>query len=169
MADQPDAGPLTAVAGRRDPRGRGADRILDCRTVKHGLIVADMRTATKLTIALAVMGLSFTATDTVSQTEAHATGAFKVQQANPTITIAYGSNTPYKFDPAALDAKAGQSITVTNNDPRGVHSVTANDQTFSVDVPPNSSVTLTVQKAGSYPYHCTYHADEHNPASINVS
>ena len=115
------------------------------------------------------MGLCFTAIDAVAQNEAQATGEFKVQQANPTITIAYGSNTPYTFEPAALDGKVGQPITVTNNDPRGVHSVTANDQSFSVDVPPKSSVTLTVQKAGSYPYHCTYHADEHNPASINVS
>ena len=141
-----------------------------CRAGKDGPIVAVMRTATKFTIALsAVVGLCFTAIGPRSQTEAHATTEFKVEQASPTITIAYGSITPYTFEPAALDAKVGQPITVTNNDPNGVHSVTANDQTFSVDVPPKSSVTLTVQKAGSYPYHCTYHADEHNPASINVS
>ena len=121
-----------------------------------------MRTATKLTIALAVIGLCFTAVDVASR---HKAGA----AAGPTITISSGSSTPYTFEPAALDAKAGQAITVTNSDPSGVHSVTANDQTFSVDVPPKSSVTLTVQKAGSYPYHCQYHADEHNPASINVS
>jgi len=129
-----------------------------------------LRRGTKFTIALvAAVGLCFTGISVVSQTEAHARAGFKVQQANPTITIAYGSDTPYKFDPAALDAKVGQPITVTNNDPNGVHSVTANDQTFSVDVPPKSSVNLTVQKAGSYPYHCTYHADEHNPATIKVS
>jgi plastocyanin len=128
-----------------------------------------MRTATKLALALAVMGLCFTAMDAVSQNDANATAGFKVQQASPTITINNGSSTPYTYEPAAVDAKAGQAITVTNNDPNGVHSVTANDQTFSVDVPPKSSATLTVQKAGSYPYHCTYHSDEHNPASVKVS
>ena len=136
-------------------------RTRNCRTVNDGLIVAGMRTATKLTIALAVLGLCFTAMNAVSQNEAGAAGS--------TITINSGSSTPYTFEPAALEAKAGQPITVTNNDPNGVHSVTANDQSFSVDVPPKSSATLTVKTAGSYPYHCTYHADEHNPASINAS
>ncbi len=129
-----------------------------------------LRRGTKFTIALmAVVGLCFTAIGAASQREAHATAEFKAEQASPTITIAYGTDTPYKFDPAAVEGKVGQPITVTNNDPNGVHSVTANDQTFSVDVPPKSSVSLTVQKAGSYPYHCTYHSDEHNPATINVS
>jgi plastocyanin len=50
-----------------------------------------------------------------------------------------------------------------------VHSVTAKDRSFSVDVPPKSSVTLTVSKAGNYDYKCEYHPDAHNPASLNVS
>ena len=132
------------------------------------MIVAGIRTATRLTLALAVVGLTFTAVDATSSREADAAG-LKAQQAGPTITINRGSSTPYTFEPAALDAKAGQPITVINNDPSGVHSVTANDQTFSVDVPPKSSATFTVEKAGSYSYHCTYHTDSHNPASINVS
>jgi plastocyanin len=131
------------------------------------MIVAGIRTATKITLAVAFVGLTFTAIDVTSRSDADAAG-LKVQQGGPTITINSGSDTPFAFEPAALDAKAGQSITVTNN-ASGVHSVTANDQTFSVDVPPKSSVTLTVDKAGAYPYHCTYHSDEHNPASINVS
>ena len=46
---------------------------------------------------------------------------------------------------------------------------TAQRRSFSVDVPPKSSVTLTVSKAGSYPYYCTYHPDAHNPATLNIS
>jgi plastocyanin len=130
-----------------------------------------MRATTKLSIALvALAGLCVTAIGAIHQNEAGATTAIRVQQTNPTITITpQPASPPYTYNPAQLNAKVGQPITVTNNDPNGVHSVTAKDRSFSVDVPPKSSVTLTVQKAGSFPYHCTYHADEHNPASINVS
>jgi plastocyanin len=119
---------------------------------------------TKLAVAIAALaGLTFTAT-------AQATPAFNVQESNPTITIDNtGGDPPYAFSPAQLDAKVGQPITVTNNDPSGVHSVTAKDRSFSVDVPPKSSVTLTVSKAGNYDYKCEYHPDAHNPASLNVS
>jgi plastocyanin len=118
-----------------------------------------MHARTKLGLVLAVIaGLSFTA-PTVS-----------AQQSNPTITIDNtGADPPYSFSPAQLDAKAGQPITVTNNDPNGVHSVTAKDRSFNVDVPPKSSVTLTVSKAGKYDYICQYHTDAHNPASLTVS
>ena len=130
-----------------------------------------MRATTKLTIALvAVIGLSLTAIGAIHESQAGATGAINVQQANPTISITPQSSTPpYTYNPAQTNAKPGQAITITNNDPNGVHSVTAKDRSFSVDVPPKSSVTLTIPKAGSYPYHCTYHPDEHNAASINVS
>jgi len=121
-----------------------------------------MATRTKLSIALtaiaAIAGLSFTAP------------AVNAQQANPTITIDNtGGNPPYTFTPAQLNAKVGQAITVKNNDANGVHNITAKDQSFSVDVPPQSSATLTVKKAGKYDYYCTYHTDGHNPASINAS
>ena len=92
----------------------------------------------------------------------------KADQANPTITIA-NEGINYTFSPAELDAKVGQTITITNKDQNGVHSVTAKDHSFSVDVPPASSVTFTVKKAGSYPYYCQYHPDAHNPATLNVS
>jgi plastocyanin len=58
---------------------------------------------------------------------------------------------------------------VTNNDPSAVHTVTAKDKSFSVDVPPKSSATLTVSKPGNYPYYCTYHPTDHTAASITVS
>jgi plastocyanin len=118
-----------------------------------------MSARTKLAVVLAaIAGLSFTVS------------AVSAQQAGPTITIENkGGDPPYTFEPAQLDAKVGQPITVTNNDANGIHSVTAKDGTFNVDVPPKSSVTFTVSKAGNYDYACQHHSDAHNPASLNVS
>ena len=128
-----------------------------------------MFATTKLAVAIAtIAGLSFTGIGIVSHDEARATPAFNVEQANPTITISNeGAN--YVYSPTQLEAKVGQAITITNNDPNGVHTVTARDHSFSVDVPPQTSVTLKVSKAGTYPYYCTYHTDAHNAASLNVS
>jgi plastocyanin len=102
--------------------------------------------------------------------EAEAAPAFNVQQAAPTITIT-NEGTYFTFSPAQLEAKVGQPITVTNKDPNGVHSVTEKSRSFSVDVPPNSSATLTVSKPGNYQYLCDWHTDAHQPkyASLNVS
>ncbi|MCA1847079.1 MAG: cupredoxin domain-containing protein, partial [Actinobacteria bacterium] len=122
---------------------------------RKGLTSNFMPARTKLAIALTAIaasaGLSFT------------TPPVSAQQANPTITIDNtGGDPPYTFTPAKLDAKVGQAITIKNNDTNGVHNVTAKDQSFSVDVPPQSSATLTVKKAGTYPYYCQYHTDGHN-------
>ena len=122
-----------------------------------------MHARTKLGIAVAAIAL-------LSQSGALATPAVHVADAGPTITIENtGAEPPYTFSPAQLEAKVGQPITVTNNDPNGVHNVTAKDKSFSVDIPPKSSATLTVSKAGKYDYICQYHTDAHNPASLNVS
>jgi plastocyanin len=126
-----------------------------------------MLTRTKLLATLvAIAGLSFGALGAVSHDAANATPALKVD--NPTITIT-NEGVNYTFSPAQLSAKVGQAITITNKDANGVHSVTAKDHSFSIDVPPQTSVTLTVSKAGSYPYYCQYHPDAHNPATLNVS
>lgn len=128
-----------------------------------------MSATTKLAITVAaVVGLSSTALGIVSHGEAHATAAPNVGQATPTITIT-NEGLHYVYSPAQVTAKAGQAITITNKDPNGVHSVTANDRSFSIDIPANSSVTLKVSKPGNYPYYCTYHPDTHNPASLSIS
>lgn len=127
-----------------------------------------MRAATKVTIA-AVVGLCFSAVGAIYQNEAPAT-TVDVQQTNPTITITRQDGDPtYLYNPDQLTAKAGETITITNNDPNGLHSVTADDRSFNVDVPPQGSATLTIETAGSYPYYCTYHPAAHNEASITVS
>ena len=119
-----------------------------------------MRTLTKLTIGLvAVLAMAFTAVGVVSHTEK--AGA----QAAPGKAI---SIKDFQYNPADLAVKVGDTVTVTNSDSTP-HTVTAKDGSFNVDVPPNGSATLTVPKAGSHPYYCTYHQTEHNAAKIDAS
>lgn len=130
-----------------------------------------MITTTRLTTAVvAVAALTVIAVGLGTQNKAGATPEVTVQEANPTITITNeGGSPPYIYSPTELEAKVGQTITVTNNDPNGVHTVTAKDRSFSVDVPPQGSATFTVSAPGNYPYYCTYHTDSHNAASLNVT
>ncbi|MEW6472409.1 MAG: cupredoxin domain-containing protein [Actinomycetota bacterium] len=129
-----------------------------------------MGNTTKLgAVVIAIAGL-LTTIGMVSHEEAGATPAFTVQEGNPTITIT-NEGTYFTFNPTSLEAKVGQPITVTNQDSYGVHSVTEKSRSFSVDVPPKESRTLTVTKAGNYEYLCDWHTDAHQPkyASLNVS
>ena len=98
-----------------------------------------------------------------SSRRASATPTPRAGQPGATITIK-----DFKYDPAQLNVKVGQTITITNNDSFN-HTVTAQDGSFNVDVPGNGSVTLTVPKAGTFPYSCTYHPGQHNPAAITAS
>jgi plastocyanin len=129
-----------------------------------------MSGTTKLAVVITAIAGLFTAVGTVSHDEAGATPAFKVQEGNPTITIT-NEGTYYTYNPTHTEAKVGQPITITNRDPRGVHSVTEKNREFFVDVPPGSSATLTVSKAGNYQYLCDWHSEAHEPryASLNVS
>jgi plastocyanin len=121
-----------------------------------------MRRLTKLTIGLvAVLGLAFTAVSVASG--AQGGGQAAGQAAGKAISIK-----DFKYSPADLAVKVGEKVTVTNSD-AAPHTVTARDGSFNVDVPPNGTATLTVSKAGSHPYYCTYHPDQHNPAKIDAS
>ena len=119
-----------------------------------------MRTMNKLTVALSiVLGASIPAAGIADATP----GTVKAQQAAATITI-----TNFQNDPADLAVKVGQPITVTNND-SFPHTVTAEDGSFNVEVPANGNVNLSVAKPGAFPYKCTFHPGQHNPASITAS
>lgn len=120
---------------------------------------------TKLIIAPVVaLGLSsFTGIGVAAQPDAGASAQPKAAAAGPVITIK-----DFMYDPAEVTGKVGQAITITNSDGFN-HTVTAKDGTFDLDVPGNGSVTLTVSKAGTFPYACTYHPGQHNPATITVS
>jgi plastocyanin len=65
--------------------------------------------------------------------------------------------TDFKFVPATLDVAKGTSVTVTNDDTT-THTATADDGGFDTgDVNPGSSKTITLDKPGTYAYHCTIH------------
>jgi plastocyanin len=118
-----------------------------------------MRKITMLTVGLVVaLGLAFTAVGVApggeSTAQAQASGAITIDQ--------------FQYNPAELAAKAGQAITITNNDDMP-HTVTANDGSFDVTVPAKGTAQVTVPKAGNFPYTCTLHPGQHNPASINAS
>jgi plastocyanin len=117
-----------------------------------------MRKLTMLTVGLAVaLGLFFVAVGVTPGGERTA------QAEGGAITI-----DQYQYNPAELAAKVGQPITITNNDDVP-HTVTAKDKSFDVEVPAKGNATVTVPKAGDFPYTCTLHPGQHNPASIKAS
>jgi plastocyanin len=64
----------------------------------------------------------------------------------------------FKFAPATLNAKAGAKVTVTNSDST-THTLTADGNAFDTgDLDPGASKTITLGKAGRYPYHCQIHS-----------
>ncbi len=115
----------------------------------------------------AIVGLSFNVFGVVPPGDAHGTPAFALA-ADPTITITnHGLN--YPFSPAQLNAKVGEWVIITNEDPNWIHSVRAEDNSFAVDVYPRGRVRLIISKAGRYPYYCEYHPFNHNPATLTIS
>jgi plastocyanin len=62
----------------------------------------------------------------------------------------------------------GEKITVRNQDSTA-HTVTADaGGAFSVNVPPSGTATFTAPaKPGSYPFHCTYHANMHGKLTVS--
>jgi plastocyanin len=101
--------------------------------------------------------MAFTAVGVVPGT--HQAGA----QTDKAITI-----NNFQYSPADLAVKVGDKVTVTNNDD-APHTVTARDGSFNAEVPAHGNATLTVPKAGSHDYYCTYHPTQHNPAKITAS
>jgi plastocyanin len=64
------------------------------------------------------------------------------------------SNMSYGKVPAGL--KVGDTITWVNKD-TVPHTVTARDRGFDLRVMPGKSARQTLQKAGVFPFFCTYH------------
>lgn len=118
-----------------------------------------MRKLTMLSLGFAVaLGLAFTAVgiSPSGETKAHAqTAGISIDK--------------FQYSPAEFAGKAGQPVTITNNDDMP-HTVTAKDGSFDVTVPAHGTAQVTPPKAGSFPYSCTMHpGGQHNPASINAS
>lgn len=95
---------------------------------------------------------------TAGATTAGAATASPMSSATASVTITiknYGFLVSGPVDP-------GERITVRNDD-NVAHTVTADaDAMFNVTVPASATATFTApDKAGSYPFHCDYHAEMH--------
>ena len=58
--------------------------------------------------------------------------------------------------PAEVSAKVGDTITWINKDVFA-HTATAKDGDFDVTLPPKTSATSVLKKAGTIDYYCRYH------------
>jgi plastocyanin len=64
----------------------------------------------------------------------------------------------FAYSPASLTVKVGTTLTITNRD-MTAHTLSANDGAFdSGTIQPGQTVRVTVHKAGTFPYHCEFHA-----------
>ena len=63
----------------------------------------------------------------------------------------------YAFSPATIHIKVGGKVTWTNQD-QVAHTATADGGSFDTKlISQGKSATVTFDKAGTYPYHCTPH------------
>jgi plastocyanin len=60
------------------------------------------------------------------------------------------------FAPTEVSAKVGDTIEWVNND-AFLHSATARNGDFDVNIPPKKTVTSVLKKAGTVEYYCRYH------------
>jgi plastocyanin len=82
---------------------------------------------------------------------------------HPSSAVSKASNVAIKiqnfaYSPATLTVRAGTTLSITNRD-MTAHTLTANDGAFdSGTIQPGQTVRVTVHKAGTFPYHCEFHA-----------
>jgi plastocyanin len=70
------------------------------------------------------------------------------------------------FSPSTLQAKTGDTITVTNKD--GInHTFTADDNSFDTGAFSSGSKTVKLGKAGTVPYHCNIHSFMHGTIQVS--
>ena len=60
------------------------------------------------------------------------------------------------FVPAKISAKVGDTIEWTNHD-FVVHTATARDHSFDVNIPANKSAHTVIKTAGKIAYYCRFH------------
>ncbi len=60
------------------------------------------------------------------------------------------------FSPAEASAKVGDTIQWVNKD-AFVHTATARDKTFDVNIPANRTVMQVMNKSGDIAYYCRFH------------
>jgi plastocyanin len=132
----------------------------------------EIMTQTKLRLAVAgacLLALTATACGSDDNTSSSGSGAPVATSA----TDAGGSTAPAAgggltisgnaFSPASVTA--GTEFTITNND-SVAHTVTADDDSFDVNVPAKGTATLTIDTAGNYPIHCKIHSSMHGTITV---
>lgn len=75
----------------------------------------------------------------------------------PAADAASVSIAKFAFAPAQITAKPGQAITFTNNDSVTHTSTSTAGAWDSGEIAPGGSVTIALQQAGTYAYHCSIH------------
>ena len=115
-----------------------------------------------LALSLAACGGSSSNTTTGDQTPADNTPVAV------TIKVVSDPTTVGKFDPTPAAAKVGDTVKWSFEDANSQHTVTADDQSFdSSTKSAGESFTHKFDKAGTFSYRCTLHADM--KGSITVS
>ena len=80
-------------------------------------------------------------------------GAMAAPAQTATIQI---TSTDLVFAPSEVSAKVGNTIEWINTDVF-VHTATARNGDFDVNMPPKKTVTSVLQKAGTVEYYCRFH------------
>jgi plastocyanin len=112
------------------------------------------RVLTAAAAAVMVVALPACGGSTKHKTATHPGGGTTVAAAagDQSITIKN-----FAFSPSPMNAKAGATITITNNDTTD-HTVTDTGGTFDTGhIAPGSVKTIVLTTAGSYSYHCNIH------------
>lgn len=113
-----------------------------------------------LSLALAACGSSGStatpAASTPASAPASAAAACAVSGTPGSVTV---SIKDFAFNPSAITAKVGETVTFTNGDTAS-HTATLDDGTCDTKLITNGkSGSLTFSAAGAYPFHCTVHTD----------
>jgi plastocyanin len=66
----------------------------------------------------------------------------------------------FAFEPASISVPAGKAVRFKNHD-SAEHSITADAGGFDQDAEGGGTATVSVDKPGTYAYHCKYHSQMH--------
>ena len=120
-------------------------------------------------IAMAACGSSSSSTDNGGG----GGGGSPLPAAAVTITVEYDAANAGKYVPTPTTAKVGDVVQWTfNDDQNGPHTVTSDDgstfdsQSKGVAGNKGDKFQFTFTKAGTYAYHCTYHANMHGTITV---
>ena len=108
-------------------------------------------------VALSACSSGSTSAPTAAASEAAPSAAATSAASAPAAAAGAVTIKDIAFNPQALQAKVGDTITWTNQD--GIaHTVTLDDKSVdSGNVAPGATFSHAFTKAGSYPYHCEIH------------